>query len=180
MVTRQRVILLLMVAVILYGVYNFFFSRPETTVVKSSMKRLEELKTFVVDAATNLSREYVSAADRYIIQQAEKAWPRNPFLQTGELLKSKPVEARAGVSIETVQLAYTGFLQISDRFLAIVNGMEYEVGEQLAEVGYFVENITPAAVVIRSESSPKKIVLALDEATDVVLKSAAAGALEGN
>ena len=110
--------------------------------MESSKQTLAELKKFVVDAATNLSNEYISAADKYIIDQAEKVWPQDPFLQAGTLLTSEPFEARAEVTVQTVQMSYTGFLQTSDTLIAIINGTEYETGDQLIETGYYVKRIS--------------------------------------
>ena len=135
MANREKIILLVMAVVVAYGGYAYFFNPDQNVVVESSKQTLSELKKFVVDAATNLSNEYISAADKYIIDQAEKVWPQDPFLQAGTLLTSEPFEARAEVTVQTVQISYTGFLQTSDTLIAIVNGTEYETGDQLNETG---------------------------------------------
>ena len=163
MLNRERIIIILMVIAVVYGVYSLFLAPGDEAPVQASKQKMADLKNFVVDAATNLSSEYVSAADKYIIEQAEKTWPESPFLQSGKMLTSQPFEAKADVTVERVQLAYTGFLQTDNSLLAIVNGMEYETGEQLSEAGYYIKSISPNKVVIGIENNPKTIILPLNE-----------------
>jgi hypothetical protein len=163
MLNRERIIIILMVIAVSYGVYSLFLAPGDEVPVHVSNQKMTELKNFVVDAATNLSSEYVSATDKYIIEKAEKTWPESPFLQSGKMLTSQPFEAKADVKIERVQIAYTGFLQTDSSLLAIVNGMEYETGEQLSEAGYYIKSISPNKVVIGIENNPKTIILPLNE-----------------
>jgi len=170
MANREKIIILVMSIVVAYGGYSFFWDSGGKTIVESSKQNIAELKKFVVDAATNLSSEYISAADKYIIDQAEKVWPQDPFLQTGALLTSEPFEARAEVTVQTVQISYTGFLQTPDTLIAIVNGTEYETGDQLSETGYYVKNILPGKIVLGIENNPDTIILPLDEPVNMSLE----------
>ena len=159
-----------MILVIAFGAYTYFFSSNAKPIIGNSKQNLSELKKFVVGAATSLSNEYISAADRYIIDQAEKVWPQDPFLKTGALLTSEPFEASAEVRVQTVQISYTGFLQTSDTLIAIVNGSEYETGDQLNEAGYYVKRILPTKIVLGIENNPDTIILPLDEPVNMSLE----------
>ena len=163
MLNRERIIVVLMIIVVIYGAYSLFLAPGDKSTAPGSKEKMAELKNFVVDAATNLTSESVSAVDKYIIDQAEKAWPDSPFLQSGSILTSQPFEAKAEVIKERINLAYTGFLQTDNSLLAIVNGREYETGEQLSEDGYYIKSISPNKVVIGVENNPKTIILPLDE-----------------
>ena len=90
MLNRERVIVVLMIAVVIYGAYSLFLAPGDKSNAPGSQEKMAELKNFVVDAATNLTSESVSAADKYIIAQAEKTWPDSPFLQSGSLLTTQP------------------------------------------------------------------------------------------
>jgi len=159
-----------MILVIAFGAYTYYFSPNAKPIIGNSKQNLSELKKFVVGAATSLSNEYISAADRYIIDQAEKVWPQDPFLKTGALLTSEPFEASAEVRVQTVQISYTGFLQTSDTLIAIVNGSEYETGDQLNEAGYYVKRILPTKIVLGIENNPDTIILPLDEPVNMSLE----------
>jgi hypothetical protein len=168
---RERIIVIVMIIVVIYGAYSLFSKPEDTAIVEGSKKRMADLKQFVVEAATNLSNEYISATDQYIIEQAGKQWPQNPFLQTSALLTSEPFEARAEVTVESIKLSYTGFLQTSDKLLAIINGTEYEPGEQLSEAGYYIKRISPKHVVIGIKDNPENITLPLDESVSISLET---------
>lgn len=168
---RERIIVIAMIIVAIFGAYNFFSKPKDKALVQGSKKSLTDLKQFVVEAATSLSNEYISATDQYIIEKAEKVWPRNPFLQTGALLSSEPFQARAEVTTQSLRLSYTGFLQTSDKLMAIINGSEYERGEQLNEAGYYIKNISPRHVVIGIKTSSEIITLPLDESVSISLET---------
>jgi hypothetical protein len=46
------------------------------------------------------------------------------------------------------QYTYTGFLQVGETKLAIINGMEYTQGEALGSAGHYVQNISARRVTI--------------------------------
>lgn len=164
MLNRERIIVILMIIAVIYGAYSLFFAQGDQPSPQGPKEKMTELKNFVVDAATHLSSEAVSAADKYIIEKAEQTWPDSPFLQSGSKLTSQPYTARkVEVKRERVKMVYTGYLQIGDSLLAVVNGKEYETGEQLREAGYYVKNISPHRVVIGIENNSKTIILPLDE-----------------
>jgi hypothetical protein len=168
---RERIIVIAMIIVVIYGAYNFFSKPDDATIVEGSKKRMADLKQFVVEAATSLSNEYISATDQYIIEKAGKQWTQNPFLRTGSLLTSEPFEARAEVVVDSIKLSYTGFLQTSDKHLAIINGTEYERGEQLSEAGYYIKKISPKHVVIGIKNNTENITLPLDEPVSISLET---------
>ena len=170
MANREKIILLAMIIVVAYGGYSYFSDSGDNPIVESSNQTLSEMKKFVIDAATNLSNENISAADKYIIDQAEKVWPQDPFLQSGARLTSEQFEARAEVTVETVQISYTGFLQTSDALIAIVNGTEYETGDQLNETGYYVKRILPTKIVLGLENNSDTTILPLDEPVNISLE----------
>jgi hypothetical protein len=170
MAKREKIILLLMIVVMAYGGYTYFFNSGEKSILDNSKQSLSELKNFVVGAATSLSDEKISAADKYIIDQAEKVWPHDPFLQAEIPLTSEPFKASSEVTVQTVQISYTGFLQTSDALIAIVNGTEYETGDQLNESGYYVKRILPTKIVLGIENDPDTIILPLDEPVNISLE----------
>jgi len=159
-----------MIIVAAYGGYSYFSDSSNNIIVEGSNQKLSEMKKFVIEAATSLSSESISAADKYIIDQAEKVWPQDPFLQSGAGLTSEPFEARAEVTVQTVQISYTGFLQTSDALIAIVNGTEYETGDQLNETGYYVKRVLPTKIVLGIENNPDTIILPLDEPVNMSLE----------
>jgi hypothetical protein len=58
---------------------------------------------------------------------------------------------------------------MSDALIAIVNGTEYETGDQLNETGYYVKRILPTKIVLGIENNPETIILPLDEPVNMSL-----------
>jgi hypothetical protein len=52
---------------------------------------------------------------------------------------------------------------MGDRKLAIINGVEYETGEELKFAGYIVERIEPLKVVIRDKEKQTIIIVPIKE-----------------
>ncbi|MBW2297032.1 MAG: hypothetical protein JRF32_05435, partial [Deltaproteobacteria bacterium] len=51
MLSRERIIVLLMIVAVAYGAYSLFLAPDDKTSVDGSQKQMAELKNFVVDAA---------------------------------------------------------------------------------------------------------------------------------
>jgi hypothetical protein len=61
-------------------------------------------------------------------------------------------------------MIYTGFLRMDDKRLAIINGMEYEVGDSLEPGGFVIRSISAGRVVIAPPGKKKKtITLPMEE-----------------
>ena len=54
------------------------------------------------------------------------------------------------------RVQYTGFLQMGDTRLAIINGMEYEAGDQLEPGGFIIRRILPNHVVVAPPGKNKE------------------------
>ena len=94
---------------------------------------------------------------------AKSEWAGDPFLR-GELplesqSRRKLVEAHA----LNVNFIYSGYMEMGDNRLAVINGMEYVVGEELNTGGFIVNSISPAQVVIGIEGTNQTIVLPVEE-----------------
>ena len=59
--------------------------------------------------------------------------------------------------------SYSGYLKVSNKNLAIINGVEYEAGDPLEIEGYVLKKIYPGKVVIVNEKSGAKFDVPLQE-----------------
>jgi hypothetical protein len=164
MAKREKIIILLMIVSILYGVYSFFLTSPPEPPEDTEDMTIEALNQFVVGAAQELFSEKTVAVDDYILSQAASAWQKDPFMPTGpghgsqNAAKKMELEQR-----QAIRLAYTGYIEVSDKRLAIINDLEYETGEALNQPGYYVKQITPKRVVVGIEGETQNIILPLEE-----------------
>jgi hypothetical protein len=151
-----------MVLAVVYGVYTVFFSAPHKAPISSGHKELETLNSFVSKVAeqtkTGLSKEQT-----YILQKARTEWKQDPFIQIRPKL-TRDEEAERQPLVLNGKILYTGFLEMGNKRLAIINGMEYEVGDILEQAGLVVRNISPSRVVVAApDNKNKTLILPMEE-----------------
>ena len=151
-----------MLLTVIYGVYTIFFESKGGTqeiATISATKQLEALNSFITKVA-EASKAGLSKEDKYIIELAEAEWKQDPLVNVE--LKDRPeseiqkAKAATRVTIPDLEVSYTGFMQMGDKKLAIINGMEYAAGDRLEQGDYILHSITPRRVVIVSSGSSKK------------------------
>ncbi len=153
-----------MLAVVIFGAYSLYFQSPGAKPKGSAAPQSNlSLDSFVAEIAQSLSGLDLSGPSGYVMTQAETPWERDPFLES----ELRPANQKEDVAAETTNinsiLTYSGYLKMGNRGLAIINGMEYEMGEVLDETGYIVKNITPTQVVVGMSGRKKDFVLLLTE-----------------
>ncbi len=63
----------------------------------------------------------------------------------------------AGNNIQALAMQYSGYLIVGNRPYAIIDGLEYTIGENIASTGYSVKEITQEYVLLNSgEDSPEQ------------------------
>lgn len=154
MTTREKIIVGLMVLAVIYGVYTVFFATPRNVSIPSGNRELETLNSFVTKVAektkTSLSKEQT-----YILQKARTDWKQDPFVQIQPKLTREEAAARQPLVLNR-KVVYTGFLEMGAKRLAIINGMEYEVGDRLEPAGLIVRTINPTHVVVAAPDKKNK------------------------
>ncbi|MGW8188154.1 MAG: hypothetical protein ACWGNK_12835 [Desulfobacterales bacterium] len=166
---REKIILIIMALTILYGFYALFLENPSSGKPKlaSSENKLESFNKFITNVAS-LVKGSVSEEETYIIDKIPVKWTKDPLLNTKKEVAFKPAnekpdEVKKGVGARKLDIVYSGFLNMGNRNLAIINGIEYEKGEKLPDGGHIVEEIHPNRVVVGMQGSKKKIIVKLEE-----------------
>ena len=151
-----------MLLTVIYGVYTIFFESKGGTqeiAAVSTTQQLEALNSFITKVA-EASKAGLSKEDKYIIQLAEAEWKQDPLISV--VLKDRPeseiqkAKAMTRVTIPDLEVSYTGFMQMGDKKLAIINGVEYAAGDRLEQGDYILHSITPSRVVIVPTGRSKK------------------------
>ena len=143
-----------MLLAIVYGGYTFLLSTPGQEGVVKGDQEQKELKAFIMQVAEK-SKTGLSKSQAYILQKAQTDWKQDPLIQ---------IEPRKREERDTRQLKlksnlqYTGFLEMGDTRLAIINGVEYETGDRLEPDGFVIRSIFPNRVVIAPPGGSKKTV----------------------
>jgi hypothetical protein len=166
MTTREKIIVGLMVLAVVYGVYALFFEKPPGLQTLQTQTGLDSLNTFITQVAET-TKSGLSEADAYVIQQAESQWYQDPMvtIRTNTESETKEKEEEVQAPPPEVKIVYSGYLQMGDKRLAIINGMEYEAGDELIQGGYVIRDISPSRVVLAtSPDGKRKLVVPLVEA----------------
>ena len=62
-----------------------------------------------------------------------------------------------------VSFTYTGYLQAGKKKIAVINGLEYLIGEEIEPGGFIAREIYPDRVVIEMKGQKQKIIVPLVE-----------------
>ena len=152
---RQRIILGLVALTVLYGLYNLASSKLKIS--SPDLKaRTAELQAFLQQTTVSTAKDTPSALDAYVVRRAVDEWSSNPFSgQAGSNGLEKQKEA--------VHFAYTGYVEMAGRRVAIINKLEYSLGDPLDKEGYFVKDISPASVLIENTTDKTEFEVPIKE-----------------
>jgi len=165
---RQAIVLGLTVVVILYGLADFFLFgslQKKEGGSPGGSTQSEGIKALLAGVASSTSPYMPTGFDAYVIGRAESDWPRDPFMDGKVYGKwfSKEKETVAKVSAEKASFTYSGFLEVNHKRLAIINGMEYGIGDPLEVEGHIVREISPARVVVYRTSDKTTLEVPIQE-----------------
>lgn len=153
-----------MVLAVIYGVYIVFFngSKKEPVFKSGGDRKLEALNSFITKVAektkSSLPKEQV-----YALQKAQSEWTQDPLIHIKPKMSREEEAQHQPLKLDR-KIIYTGFLQMGAKRLAIINGLEYEIGDRLEPDGLIVRHIHPNHVVIGSPvHKNKKVILPMEE-----------------
>jgi hypothetical protein len=99
-----------------------------------------------------------SPNENYVIARAEAAWAKDPFYK-----KVLPVAAKAGPG-GAQDIVYSGFVDMGEKKLAVINGSTYQVGEKLDFGGaFYLKSVEPSQAVIADRQNQRNIVIKLKD-----------------
>jgi hypothetical protein len=157
---RQIIILVIAALLILYAAYEYLISGPAGKKVETGTNSAE-INTFVSDLQNDLIKNITVGVDAYIIGRAEANWQRNPFWERQSYKEWAAREGAAGVSAS--KIIYSGYVDSGRKKLAVINGLEYRVGEQLEMEGYILKGITPSKVLLVNKNTGNEVEIPIQE-----------------
>lgn len=155
MTSREKVLLsLCATAAVGAGIYyatGLLNSSKEAVEVKA--KDYTPLITLV---QVDLKKGELTNREKNVVTAATNRWLRNP-------LRSQPLVVEKQIT-ETRQLPkYTGFIDIGDRPIAIIDGTDYRVGETLQGGEFKLTSITPGHVELLLNGAKESITIPLEK-----------------
>ncbi|MDP3283069.1 MAG: hypothetical protein Q8M56_01395 [Desulfobacterales bacterium] len=162
---QQIIILIIMAAAILYGIYDFYIVPRSKSGALDPGKKTAEVEAFMADVTAKMTKISLSAADVYVINRAETEWQHDPFYEKKSFSDWKMFkEPKTGKdSKEEPGFIYSGYLKFDKKEMAIINGVEYESGNHLETEGYVLEKIYPDKVVIVNKKIRSRVEAPLQE-----------------
>ncbi|MBU4185802.1 MAG: hypothetical protein KKC23_06345 [Proteobacteria bacterium] len=160
---REQIILGFVALAILYAGYNYLGISEKHSRIKTE-EELTDLKNLMVNVATQVNKAVLSDTETFLIKRAEANWKQDPFLSPGVSVKFTSDSELSELSDQGLSFTYSGYLETADKKLAIINNMEYKVGEMLAEGGFVVRSISANRVEIGVVGGKNTIILPLEEA----------------
>jgi len=159
---REKIVVFAALVAVIYAVYSLFMASPsKQTNIDTNKKKMGTIK-FIANLSEGLDKDALQKTDIYIIARAEAEWEKDPFLKT-ELAKESKIPNQPMPLEQEVSFTYSGYIKMGDKKLAIINGVEYETGEELKLAGYIVERIEPLKVVIRGKEKQTIIIAPIKE-----------------
>ncbi|MBU3949838.1 MAG: hypothetical protein KJ826_16670 [Proteobacteria bacterium] len=164
--TKQQIIILsITVIVALYGIYDFFIAPHAKSVSLNMKNESTQLEAFLTDITAKITKGPITAADNYTISRAEAEWKQDPFYNKKSLLdwiKFNKHEAKSDLKSEPI-FNYSGYIGMGNKKMAIINGIEYESGDNLETEGYVVEKIYPDKAIIINKKSMSRFEVSLQD-----------------
>jgi hypothetical protein len=162
---REKIILFVMALTLIYGFYVFFLedTSPPGVASLNPSARLDKFNKFITNVAEQ-TKGGLSDVDSFVIENLATKWKKDPLLNAAKDFRfDKDRPELANASSEQIGIKYSGFLQMGDIKMAIIDGQEYEQGDTLQPSGYTVGTIYPDRVIIIIRSGKYNVTVPLEE-----------------
>ena len=160
---REIIILVITALFVLYAGYEYLIAGPASKKVKTSANADSvKVDTFISGITNDLGKDKTSEFDASVIRRMETDWMKNPFWKK-DLYKAwvnREGLAKGGV---LAKIIYSGYVDSGKNKMAVINGLEYRIGEQLEIEGYVLKQITPSKVLIFNKNTGNEDEIPLQE-----------------
>lgn len=160
--TREKILVGLMFFAVLYGAFELFIGPPEKSgPEEKSGPKIESARNMAEKIETRIDQAKLTALQKNTLKLSAQQWERDPFyvLPEEDAVSTTDTAAKRGPGT----LKYTGYLEFGDTRMAIINGVEYRMGERLEKGGGMVKRITPGQVIIESANTGERFAVPYSE-----------------
>ena len=159
---REIIILVIATLFVLYAGYEYLIAGPASKKVKTSAESVN-VNTSITGITKDLGKDIITDFDAYVVRRIEADWGKNPFWKKDlykEWVNREGVAKGNGV---LAKIIYSGYVDSGKNKMAIINGLEYRLGEELELEGYVLKQITPSSVLIFNKYTGNKEEIPLQE-----------------
>jgi hypothetical protein len=160
---KKREIIILVIAalfVLLFAGYKYLLPHLASEKVKTSADSVK-IETVTSELTRDLNINKLSDYDKYVVIRAGVDSGNNPFLKKDIYRAWLAKDGTANSAL--AKIIYSGYVDSGKNKMAVIDGLEYRVGEQLAEEGYVLKKITPSKVLIFDKRTGSSLEIPIQE-----------------
>ena len=151
MSTREKILVGLMIVALCLGGLLLISDGQQEKTSKAAVDQPKPLTQMITRVTAQFDTPSSLEENRYTLSMAQSPWRKNLFAESPGLLSATAATSdTAAVLPANVSLIYSGYIETPQRRVAIINGIEYVVGDQLDQSTYKVQHIAPTRVVLVS------------------------------
>ncbi len=151
---REKILITMMVLALGFGVFEFLYSPPQQEMEETAAPEegVQEIQSMAQNLGRDLQDSELKEAEEHILEMAASEWDRNIFRSFPETESvEEPVqEEEVHEAQDLGALSYSGYLEMGEKRIAVINSEEYTVGDMLEQENAQVRKITPDRVLVRS------------------------------
>ncbi len=151
---REKILVALMAAAIVYGAFELFLAPGSGRQHSGHRPDAEVPSELAGSINSQIDTAGLSPDQERILELAVRPWENNPFYKQPQEKKKNP--AAEGETKQQPVYRYLGYLDIGGQKMAIINGLEYKTGQLLESGRAVVRSISPQQVVIQSTRTGEK------------------------
>ena len=161
MVKRTKIIMIVGAIVIALS-FVYFVMPPQIPFISGDgVDKLSGLEALKTDMKEGLKKSGMDKVTNYVITKAESLWDKNVFMGGGSKNKSGGNSRSSDLADPEKMLPtfiYSGFLEVGDKRISVIDGNEFVVGQILQKNGftYKIESIEPNWVMIEDQVTHEK------------------------
>lgn len=155
MINAGRIVFILLIAIFLTGLYWSWSSRVPPDATTASQRDLDKVKGLSAHLAEELQRDTGNAWQRHALERAGADWRRSLFERPPSGAPHQAAKAPSPLDAYT----YSGYMEVDKKRLAIISGMQYQVGDRLEYGKYVVRSIEPTKVVVEDIGKREQVTL---------------------
>ena len=156
---RQIIILAIAALFVLYAIYDLLIAGPAAKKAKA-VAEPAKIEAVVNTLSTDLMKYKAGGVDAYLAKRAETDWGNSPFWERESYrVFAGNKESSAG----GVKFVYSGYVDMEQKKIAIINGVEYQTGEALETEGYELKSVMPESVLIVNRRTGSQLSVPMQE-----------------
>ncbi len=167
MTKREKIIVFVMILTIIYGFYDLVLSKqfkkskqvPVRAMVGASANGAARMnvddRKLIAEITTVLKEDEDIKTNSYVAARVDEEWKNDPFSAAHYSIGGR--EETSATGLGESKIIYNGYVEIGAKKVAIINGADYQVGDELEIGGYRVQRIAESSVILESKSMGQKI-----------------------